>query len=157
MAWTNPKTWATNELVTAANLNTHLRDNLLYLLNPNGFFTQSTGTFTTTSATDVTVNAALSTTITTYGGDILLGASFRLEATTTTDVYISHDGANNIRIVRISAAGYYAGTVLKRGIAAGSHSFQLRWNIAGGLTATMRGVDGGGFVAAPITFWAIEI
>lgn len=31
MAWTSPKTWVTNALVTAAELNTHLRDNLLVL------------------------------------------------------------------------------------------------------------------------------
>lgn len=31
MAWTSPKTWSTSELVTAALLNTQLRDNLNYL------------------------------------------------------------------------------------------------------------------------------
>ncbi len=31
MAWTTPRTWATSELVTAALLNTHLRDNFNYL------------------------------------------------------------------------------------------------------------------------------
>lgn len=31
MAWTNPRTWNTGELVTASLLNTHLRDNLNYL------------------------------------------------------------------------------------------------------------------------------
>jgi len=31
MAWTAPKTWATGDLVTAALLNTHLKDNLLAL------------------------------------------------------------------------------------------------------------------------------
>lgn len=31
MAWTTPKTWASGEIVSAANLNTHLRDNLNYL------------------------------------------------------------------------------------------------------------------------------
>jgi len=31
MAWTAPKDWATSELVTAANMNTHVRDNLNYL------------------------------------------------------------------------------------------------------------------------------
>lgn len=31
MAWTTPRTWVTGELVTAALLNTHLRDNLLAL------------------------------------------------------------------------------------------------------------------------------
>jgi hypothetical protein len=31
MAWTTPKSWAVNEIGTAANLNTHLRDNLNFL------------------------------------------------------------------------------------------------------------------------------
>ena len=31
MAWTAPRTWVTNEVVTAANMNTHVRDNLSYL------------------------------------------------------------------------------------------------------------------------------
>lgn len=30
MAWTNPRTWVTGETVTAAQLNTHLRDNMDY-------------------------------------------------------------------------------------------------------------------------------
>ena len=31
MAWTTPKTWTIGELVTADDLNTHLRDNLSHL------------------------------------------------------------------------------------------------------------------------------
>ncbi|MGH2374564.1 MAG: hypothetical protein ACRDIC_14005 [bacterium] len=31
MPWTNPKTWSVGELVTAANMNTHVRDNELAL------------------------------------------------------------------------------------------------------------------------------
>lgn len=31
MAWTAPKTWSVGELVTATNMNTHVRDNLTYL------------------------------------------------------------------------------------------------------------------------------
>src|SRR5687768_10186599 len=30
-AWTTPRTWVTNELVTAAQMNTHVRDNLTEL------------------------------------------------------------------------------------------------------------------------------
>ncbi len=33
MTWTTPRTWSVGELVTAALLNTHLRDNLLSLFN----------------------------------------------------------------------------------------------------------------------------
>jgi hypothetical protein len=32
MAWTAPRTWVTSEMVTAALMNTHVRDNLLFLL-----------------------------------------------------------------------------------------------------------------------------
>jgi hypothetical protein len=34
MAWTTPKSWATNEVVTAANMNTHLRDNMAFVGSP---------------------------------------------------------------------------------------------------------------------------
>lgn len=33
MAWTSPRTWLVNEVLTAANLNTHLRDDLNWLAN----------------------------------------------------------------------------------------------------------------------------
>ena len=36
MAWSSPRTWTTGEIVTAALMNTHLRDNL-NVLNPNSF------------------------------------------------------------------------------------------------------------------------
>ena len=32
MAWSSPRTWVVGELVTATQLNQHLRDNLSYLL-----------------------------------------------------------------------------------------------------------------------------
>lgn len=36
MAWTTPRTWATAEVVTATNMNTHLRDNVRYLKGLDG-------------------------------------------------------------------------------------------------------------------------
>jgi hypothetical protein len=36
MAWTAPKTWSVGELVTAANMNTHIRDDLKYLKGQAG-------------------------------------------------------------------------------------------------------------------------
>jgi hypothetical protein len=33
MAWSSPKTWTTGELVTAANMNQEVRDNIQYVLN----------------------------------------------------------------------------------------------------------------------------
>lgn len=36
MAWTTPRTWSTGELVTAANMNTHVRDQLRHLRGMDG-------------------------------------------------------------------------------------------------------------------------
>ena len=54
MAWTAPRTWVAGEIVTAALMNAHLRDNLLELGNPSAAWT----TYTPSLAQ----NAALSTT-----------------------------------------------------------------------------------------------
>lgn len=45
MAWTNPRTWADAETVTAAIMNLHVRDNLNYLYDP-GDWTAYTPTVT---------------------------------------------------------------------------------------------------------------
>jgi hypothetical protein len=34
MPWTSPKTWSVNEVVTAANMNTHLKDNMIFVGSP---------------------------------------------------------------------------------------------------------------------------
>ena len=48
MAWTTPRTWTTGEVVTAAHLNTHVRDNLLALFTRRFPHTYSVmGTLTT--------------------------------------------------------------------------------------------------------------
>jgi len=39
MAWTSPKSWVSGDMVTAALLNTHVRDNLLYLHGDAGAIT----------------------------------------------------------------------------------------------------------------------
>jgi hypothetical protein len=56
MAWTTPRTWVDDEVVTAALLNTHIRDNVSFLAEPLGakvFMTErtqvATGAYTTVS------------------------------------------------------------------------------------------------------------
>jgi hypothetical protein len=68
MAWTTPKTWADQELVTADLLNTHLRDNLNYLLHkiigfsrykpPSNYSTNNTS-FVDVDAVNLKVSAEL--------------------------------------------------------------------------------------------------
>ena len=74
MAWTQPKTWA-SEPLTSTDMNTHLRDNLEALKDPpsNNYELNEASNYTTTSTTFVDVDATnLSLTIVTHGGDIMV-------------------------------------------------------------------------------------
>ena len=72
MAWTSPKTWASGYVVLAADLNTHLRDNL-----------------------NVTAPAVLTT-----AGDILYASGAntpaRLAKSTTSTQYLANTGTSNV-------------------------------------------------------------
>lgn len=61
MAWTSPRNWNASELVTAALLNTHLKDNLLYLYQGGGassvYGAWNSWTPTITGYTTVTLTA----------------------------------------------------------------------------------------------------
>jgi len=60
MSWVSPRTWVTDEIVTAAQLNEQLRDNTTFLqavaLNKKHY--QTTGTFSTSSTSYVNVTGA---------------------------------------------------------------------------------------------------
>ena len=62
MTWITPKTWAVDELVTASMLNTHLRDNLNYLLGrPKQVIRRdNNATYTTTSTSFVDIDGRIS-------------------------------------------------------------------------------------------------
>ena len=51
MAWTSPRTWATGEVVTAALLNVHLKDNLVDLDRRTSPYSSVVATSQTTTAT----------------------------------------------------------------------------------------------------------
>lgn len=72
--WTIPKTWESGDIVTAADLNTHLRDNMLYLKSANQFaLAESDQNYTTTTTTWADIDASnLSLDITTHGGVCLV-------------------------------------------------------------------------------------
>lgn len=65
--WTAPRTWVTSELVTAAELNTNVRDNPLALPHPYGVI-ESTPIDVTSSTTETSLLTTTPTTIT--GGDM---------------------------------------------------------------------------------------
>jgi hypothetical protein len=80
MAWTTPRTWATNELVTAALLNEQVRDNLAVLKNmPIASARYSPGgTLQITSTTFVDIHTSLNFSLTTNGGRLMMGVFGRV-------------------------------------------------------------------------------
>lgn len=74
MAWTTPRTWVTNELVTASIMNTHVRDNLNALFSPlsDGWTGAVSDNPASTSFADVDATN-LSLSITPVGDTILIG------------------------------------------------------------------------------------
>ncbi|MGQ9907850.1 MAG: hypothetical protein ACUVS2_03340 [Candidatus Flexifilum sp.] len=78
--WTPPATWNAGDIVTAAQLNTHLRDNLLFLKTRtetpfNAVSRVIAANLSTTSTVFVDVNAGLYATLTTSGAPALITLS----------------------------------------------------------------------------------
>lgn len=164
MAWTNPKTWSVGELVTAANLNTHVRDNL----NVIGEHLYARSTSNVDTANDATVNddtqlfVPLSASVT-YIWDAIIPFSspttslLRLTWTVPTGAtgswHISASGlsytdaqvAYGTEITTSTASGttrpVHFGGVVVMSTTAGN--LLLRWSQAvSNATATRRGADG---------------
>lgn len=165
--WTLPRTWNVGELVTAALLNTHVRDNLEYLkaqidLPLNHASAASLSLYTTTSAVYADVDSTnLALSLTTSGGAVLLGLS----------TIAKHSGVSgeirldwNVDGTRIGDATY--GTVLMQApaancylpvshtrvvaLATGAHTIKLQ-HATSGSTASIGGVSGGTVI------WAVEL
>lgn len=169
MAWTTPKTWS-SEPLTSIDLNTYVRDNQNHLkdrLDSSVSRVISGAQLLSTTANafvDVDANK-LALTLTTHGGDVLLGFTGTVQhnissATTSFNVavnevdYIGDDGV--IGIVNAGTRDTVKNkpisfVMLITGLGAGSHSFKLRWKTSIGNTASMD------VVALHPQFWAKEI
>lgn len=163
MAWVLPATRATDYLVTAATWNEDVVGNLLWLKDPpTGIATLSTAiTTTSTSWTNVT---GLSVTLTTSGGTIMVGftAVTSMSTGTTTHFNIAVDGVDQAS----STDGYtysinspvntVSPVILLEGIAAGTHTFQLRWKNNSGATTTLYAESSVASVKMLPMFWVRE-
>ena len=169
MAWTTPKTWS-SEPLTSIDLNTYVRDNQNHLkdrLDAGVSRVISEGQVLNTTAHDfVDVDATkLALTLTTHGGDVLLGFTGSVQhrinnATTNFNVavdgvdYIADDGVIGLRTAsdgdheRVKPLSF---VLLIAGLSAGSHSFRLRWKTSRSNTARMDVVN------LHPQFWAKEI
>lgn len=150
--WTNPKSWSTGELVTAALLNAHLRDNLDFLKTPPTALKilnqASDYSLTNTSYADVDgTNLALN--ITTAGGDVLIAFSGSIINSTPTSVFFDVDvdgsrtgGDDGLVVVTPSSASQRVNVTffkLLQGLAAGVHTFKLQNKQLSGTTTLFAG------------------
>ncbi len=146
--WTAPRTWATGEIVTAAALNTHLRDNLEFLKAqvdaPLAVTSAGSGAIpTTTSGTFVDVHANYVITMTTTGAPLLLGFSGTWKSAssgadccldvTIDSTRIGHSSYGLMLMQAASADQVQPFSHLRViSLAAGSHTFRLQWRVSTG-------------------------
>lgn len=177
MAWTTPKTWSVDELLSAANYNTHIRDNLNALKAPPSHVIErdNTALYSTTSTTMVAVDTTnLRASITTTGGDVWVHftGTIHADAATGRRAYfdLSIDGAAARYVGQGYAGGYCGGAVtstiaqlvsidwLITGLAAGAHTFDIMWMAdAGTLYLHADKVDALASNEQPAVLWAREV
>lgn len=160
MAWTTPRTWAAGELVTAALLNTHVRDNLLHLFGrPYGFVLYTpAANYTRTSAVFADVDATnLSLSVTTAAARLLCMACFQGYDAAGTGAYfdIAVDGTRigNSTYGLGRAVNYLAMMTIfgvSSVLTAGTHTVRLQYAHASSGTAQI-------IAPLPITLFALEI
>ena len=158
--WRTPITWSVGQLVTATNLNEQVRDNLEFLKTPpTALYNVNQGSdYTTTSTSFADVDATnLALTITTAGGDVLIG--FMGYAGGTARVYfdVLIDGVRMAGddgfLASVNAANTPVTLVaLKQGLAPGNHTFKLQWKVNSGSATLYAGAGTSGLDTHPQFF-----
>ena len=139
--WSSPRSWSVGELVTAALMNAHLRDNLEFLKTPptDSEILNEGADYTITSTSYVIMDLAKRLTITTAGGDVFWafsGAVANSSGITFLDVAVDtvRLGGDDGLIAINSANARLAGTCFRliTGLSAGVHTFDLWWKVSAG-------------------------
>lgn len=137
MAWTSPKTWNTNDLVTANDLNQQLRDNLNHLYSLSN----------TANAGDLNANLACyssspiqigtySVTLTTVGRPVLLIFSATAKSAAGGTVYFQwyKSGSPSVALGLPEYSGLSTLIPVELSIVhqvgAGTHTWFVAWNVA---------------------------
>ena len=155
MVWTTPKTWS-SEPLTSLDLNTYVRDNQNHLKDrldaSASRIVSGSSVISTTSTAFVDVDSLnLSLTLTTHGGDVLLGFTGSVKNRVNsgiTSLNVSVDGVDYIAddgIVSYQSAGGDGAirnkpmsfVLLIAGLNASSHIFRLRWKTSRGNTSSI--------------------
>lgn len=135
--WTANRTWSAGEIVTAAIMNTYVRDNLDWLKTPIDSQAIFSTTFTTTSASYVDVTGA-TVTLTGNGGgfDVIFVATVSGSSISTATFKILTDSVTTecIEAVIFAAGELKIITLFKHvaALSAGSHTFKIQATINAG-------------------------
>ncbi len=168
MAWITPKDWAVDEQLTASKLNTHLRDNLNALKAPpsDNYECNEGSDYSTNGTSFADVDGTnLSLTITTTGGDVMVGFHGTFQAATQgtfyLDVYVdsADDGGDDGYLVQTIAANTPNSVSFVRlitGLSAAAHTFKLRWKTNGVSVTLFAGAGTSNRDVHP-QFWVREI
>lgn len=165
MAWTSPKTWS-SEPLTSSDLNTYVRDNQDYLKDrlDNSVSKIITGTtaLSTSSENFVDIDSEkLSITLTTHGGDVLVGFTGTVKSLTRTRpvyinlavdevLYFADDGIAEV-LVDANQSEPLCLVMLVTDLAAGAHTFKMRWKTTNNNVAKIE------ITSLHPQFWAKEI
>lgn len=145
MAWTTPKTWASEPLIST-DLNTHVRDNLNHLKGRlDGSLAAQyavSATHSTTSLTFVDMDATnLSFELTTTGGDVMVTfvcLGFHDTAGRRVELGIHFDGADHICAYgRFGNDGVPINFVQIFNVPAGTYTFKMRFRVSAAGTGTV--------------------
>jgi len=169
MAYTNPTPLTTDHIVTAAEWNTDLVDNLQALKDPPTahYELNEAADLTTTSTAWADVSTTkLTLSVTTTGGDLLVGFCGVVHKATDGRVYfdLQVDGVGGvagddgfIALEQATGRGPLSFTYLVTGLAAGAHTLALRWKITGTGAATIYAGAGTANLDLHPQFWAREV
>jgi hypothetical protein len=154
--------------VTAALLNEQMRDNLDAVKNPPTALTNvnEAANYSTTSTTFVDVdNVDLSLSITTGGGDVLIGLctsvlsgnGFGVGFDVTMDGIrilgddglVQNNNGGDVEIISFA--------IMRRSVSAGLHTFRLQWRSQTGVAVTMYAGAGTANLDAHPQFWVREV
>jgi hypothetical protein len=165
MTWTSPKTWATGDLLTAADMNTYLRDNTAALKAPptKSYLLNESANYTTTSTSFVDVDATadkLSFTLDSKGGDIMIHFYAYIVGTGLVYFDVTLDGnrvgGDDGLILGYQGYGPITFTFLKTGVSSGSHTYKLQWKVNTGTGALYAGAGTSLYDLHP-QFWVREV
>lgn len=145
--WTTPATWTDLQFVTAANLNTHLRDNLDWLKSRP--LNQATMTLQTTTSLSFVEMATSSIALTSVGGNILIAANGTVSLTVPGVMYFDlaidgtrqGDATNGLAWITTPVANYNdnLGIVFMTASppSATSHNYSIYWKVSTGTASSV--------------------